>query len=222
MPATSADFGFFDKFTLSRLDLARERQPARFSPHDRRQPTPTAINVQLADGKLQVNLVKRWLDDALRVETRRAVAARPLAHVAVTYDGSRVASGVDDLHRRTPLKLKVLLDELNQIVQHARSRCAIGGGGPDRRFHGQIDDVRIYSTHLPPTDDRPAGHARHDRRDRRASLLQQRTPGQVAQAAACTFSPQHAPRARFARLGAGCSSWPDARPSSKTASRPRW
>ena len=33
-------------------------------------------SVQLAGGKLQVNLVKRWLDDALRVETARAAGQR--------------------------------------------------------------------------------------------------------------------------------------------------
>ena len=33
----------------------------------------------LKDGKLQVNLVKRWLDDALRVETEERDRAEPLA-----------------------------------------------------------------------------------------------------------------------------------------------
>ena len=33
----------------------------------------------IVDGKLQLNLVKRWLDDALRVETAAAARARPLA-----------------------------------------------------------------------------------------------------------------------------------------------
>ena len=65
-----ADFGFFDKFTLAAWIRPRARAAA---PSCRGWPTEAD-----ADGysraiwptaSLQVNLVKRWLDDALRVET---------------------------------------------------------------------------------------------------------------------------------------------------------
>ena len=49
--------------------------------------------LHLEGGRLQVNLVKRWLDDSIRVETRRAIRGGAWTHVTVTYDGSRVDSG---------------------------------------------------------------------------------------------------------------------------------
>ena len=39
----------------------------------------TGYSLMLEDGKLQINLINRWLDDALRVETRQPPQARSLA-----------------------------------------------------------------------------------------------------------------------------------------------
>ena len=98
----------------------------------------------LNGGKLQVNLVKRWLDDALRVETQDSLLPNRWHHVMVAYDGSRGASGVKVYANGEPLKLKVTLDELNQSFKTAEPFRIGSGGGPGTRFHGYIDDVRVY------------------------------------------------------------------------------
>src|SRR5262249_23157690 len=68
----------------------------------------------LENGRLQFNLVKRWLDDALRVEADSPLVTEDWQHVAVTYDGSRGSSGVQIFVNGKLQKLKVLLDLLNQ------------------------------------------------------------------------------------------------------------
>ena len=60
------------------LARGRRRRHDRLA-HDRRAAGATATAVVLVDGKLQVNLVKRWLDDALRVETEQTLEPGPLA-----------------------------------------------------------------------------------------------------------------------------------------------
>ena len=50
--------------------------------------------LRLLNGRVRVELTKRWLDDALRVETERTLSVDETYHVAVTYDGSRLARGV--------------------------------------------------------------------------------------------------------------------------------
>ena len=50
--------------------------------------------VALEEGRVHVNLVKRWLDDALRVETVQTLSPGRWHHVLVTYDGSREAAGI--------------------------------------------------------------------------------------------------------------------------------
>jgi mono/diheme cytochrome c family protein len=139
-----ARFGYFDKFTLSAWIFPRSDSGtvlARMSD----QSDAAGYSLQLADGKLQVNLVNRWLDDALRVETEEPLSLDRWQHVAVTYDGSRVADGVVVYVDGQSKKMKILLDELNQSFG-SDEPLRIGGGGLGPKFQGLVDDVRIYKT----------------------------------------------------------------------------
>src|SRR5205085_4321371 len=100
-------------------------------------------SLHLEDGKVQLNLVVRWLDDALRVETADRLPAGGWHHVLATYDGSRLAAGVRIYVDGRPQKLKVRLDALNQTFEVKEPLRIGSGGGGDGRFHGSIDDVRI-------------------------------------------------------------------------------
>ncbi len=143
-------FGFFDKFTLT----------ARVKPEGPRNgtivsrmtdvPHGDGYGIEMHAGKIFVHLTKRWLDDALRVETECALPADEWHHVAVTYDGSRMASGVKVYFDGQLAPTKVLLDELNQTFA-TKEPLRIGhGGGPESRFHGSIEDVRIHDDALTP------------------------------------------------------------------------
>jgi hypothetical protein len=146
------DFGFYDKFSLA----------ARVYPEGDRGGTMLSrmvdvaggegYSVALKHGKVQVRLTKRWLDDALRVETEASPAPGRWQHVLVTYDGSRLAAGVRVYVDGRPQRLKVLLDELNQTFQTAQPFRVGAGDGPGGRFHGRIDDVRIYNDALTPDE----------------------------------------------------------------------
>jgi hypothetical protein len=142
-----ANFGFYDKFTLSAWIYAGSEMGAILS---RTPETPRAdgIDVRLHQGKIQFNLVKRWLDDALRVETAAKIALNKWTHIAVTYDGSRLATGVRICIDGRPVEITVLLDELNQSFATKEPLRVGSGGGPDSRFRGHIDDVRVFSTAL--------------------------------------------------------------------------
>src|SRR5688572_17621571 len=48
----------------------------------------TGYGLYLKDGKLQANLILRWLDDGARVETVQPIALNRWQHVMMTYDGS--------------------------------------------------------------------------------------------------------------------------------------
>ena len=90
-------------------------------------PQEAGYSLLLDQGKVQLNLVVRWLDDALRIETAESLAPDQWHHVMATYDGSRVARGVSIYVDGKPAKLKVLLDELNQQFKSAEPfRIAFG------------------------------------------------------------------------------------------------
>jgi mono/diheme cytochrome c family protein len=144
-------FGFYDKFTLAAwVRLGDEPRGTIIS---RMTDAPEADGYQLcvAGGKIQLNLVKRWLDDALRVQTKRTLLPGRWHHVAATYDGSRVASGVKIYIDGQPEQFDRLLDDLNQSFATKQPLRIGGGGGEDGRFHGSLDDVRVFRRVL--TDD---------------------------------------------------------------------
>ncbi|MCS6851260.1 MAG: DUF1553 domain-containing protein [Gemmataceae bacterium] len=143
-----AEFGFYDKFTLSAwvkpASLERGTILSRMTDTARAE----GYAVQLKAGKLQVNLVKRWLDDAIRLETVTALVPDRWQHVCVSYDGSRLARGVRVYVDGQPAEVRVLLDDLNQSF-HSSEPFRVGSdGGTEHRFRGAIAEVRVYNQAL--------------------------------------------------------------------------
>ncbi|MFO0953328.1 MAG: DUF1553 domain-containing protein [Isosphaeraceae bacterium] len=126
---------------------------SRMTPTDRAD----GYAVVLEGGKIQVHLTKRWLDDALRVETEQPVL-KPgeWRHVAVTYDGTRLASGVQVFIDGRAVPMKVLLDELNQTFEN-KEPFRIGAAGA--RFRGRIDEVHVFGDALEPDELAPLAAA---------------------------------------------------------------
>jgi mono/diheme cytochrome c family protein len=142
------DFAFEDRFSVSAWVYPRGPRGgvvvSRMVDVDQGE----GYHLRLQNGKVQVNLVKRWLDDALRVETERSLPPDRWYHILMTYDGSRVASGITVYVYGRPEKLMVQLDDLNQSFQTAQPLRIGAGAGPRARFHGLIADVRVYDDHL--------------------------------------------------------------------------
>ena len=148
-----AKFGFYDKFTLAAWVEPQAADGAIVSrttdEDDAESYGYKGYGLYLKDGKVQGNLVLRWLDDALRVETKNPLRLNAWQHVMLTYDGSRLASGVKIYVDGVEQELTVVLDEMNQEFRVANP-LRIGAAGPNTRFRGSIDDVRIYDRCLTP------------------------------------------------------------------------
>jgi mono/diheme cytochrome c family protein len=137
-------FGFFDKFTVAawvRPEAAGGTILSRMTDTDRAD----GYSVAIENGKVHVRLVKRWLDDAIRVETVESLAPKTWQHVCFSYDGSRVADGIRVYVDGKPAALKVNLDDLNQNFVTDQPLRIGAGGGPASRFHGAIADVRLFN-----------------------------------------------------------------------------
>lgn len=96
---------------------------------------PMGFGILVTKGRLQVNLVQRWLDDAIRVETERVFAPEETHHVAFTFDGSKLAAGLKVYVDGKPEKLRILVDELNQdfVVKEP-----IRVGAKDAKIFGRV------------------------------------------------------------------------------------
>jgi len=144
-------FGFYDKFTLSAWIKPAAATGAIISRAED-VAEGEGYGLYLKDGKLQVNLVKRWLDDALRVETERPIELDQWHHVMMTYDGSRLADGVKIYVDGASQTLKINLDDLNQSFDTKEPLRLGGGGGPENRFRGEMREARVYNVALRPDE----------------------------------------------------------------------
>ena len=158
-------FGFQDKFTLAAWIYPTADTGAVIT-RTKDVEEEAGYGLYLKNGKVQANLILRWLDDGARVETVKPIELNRWQHVMMTYDGSRTAEGIKIYVDGRPQELTVHLDDVNQNFQTRDPMRIGGGGGPDNRFQGQIDDVRIYDVALSPQACRDRRDRRIDHRDR--------------------------------------------------------
>jgi hypothetical protein len=140
-----AGFGYYDKFSCAAWVRPRGTHGGTVLSRMTDAPQAAGYSVRVEDGHVHVDLVVRWLDDAVRVHTERRLDPEHWCHVVVTYDGSRVAGGIRVYLDGRPAKLVVDLDDLNQNFHQLKEPLRLGGGhGADGRFRGALDEVRIY------------------------------------------------------------------------------
>ena len=140
-----ANFGFFDKFTIAAWIQPQGARGGTILSRMTDVAHGDGWGIVLEQGKLQVHLTKRWLDDACRVETAAAINPQDWSQITVSYDGSREAAGIRIYVNGLPQQTVTLLDELYQSFDNPKSLLRIGGGnGPAGRFSGRIDDVRLF------------------------------------------------------------------------------
>jgi len=139
------NFGYFDKFSIAAWINAAGPNGTVIS-----RMTPVeegdGYYMHLQNGRLQVNLVKRWLDDAIRVESHEPIPLSRWCHIAIVYDGSRVAAGIKVYIDGRLVSMDVKLDRLNQTFAAKTEPLRIGSGHSS--FSGSIDDVRLYNRDL--------------------------------------------------------------------------
>ncbi|MBI3822810.1 MAG: DUF1553 domain-containing protein [Planctomycetes bacterium] len=145
-----AGFGFFDKFSFGVWIKPAKSDAGAILSKMVDTDRADGYHISLIHGKVHVQFVKRWLDDAIRLETVDPVEPKQWHHVFVSYDGSREAKGIKVYLDGKLAKVKVNLDDLNQNF-NTKEPFRIGAGGGSR-FHGDIDDVRIYNDFIPPED----------------------------------------------------------------------
>ena len=147
-----ANFGFYDRFSLGAWIYPEGDQGGAIVSRTLELEKEKGYRVALLDGKIHVNLVVRWLDDSIRVETERALVPNQWHHVMVTYDGSRTSKAIRIYVDGKPEKFKVLLDDLNLTFENQEPFRIGSGGGAGSRFQGLIDEVRVYDRALPPDE----------------------------------------------------------------------
>ena len=116
------------------------------------EPQEKGYLLQLADSKVQFYIIGRWFDSGLHVETEQPITMNQWHHVVATYNASREARGITLYVDGRQQAYKVQMDIFN-LPSDVKAPLRIGaGGGPENRFHGLIDEVRVYGAELTPRE----------------------------------------------------------------------
>jgi hypothetical protein len=111
------------------------------------------------EGRLAFALVRFWPGNAAAVRTRAALPAREWVQVAVSYDGSGKASGMQIYLNGAAAELEVVRDNLTKDLQTGSGH---GGGGTGLTFGERfrspglkdclLQEVRVYDRALAPIE----------------------------------------------------------------------
>ena len=142
-----AQFSYMDPFTLAAWIYPESPDGAIVSrTEDYLEGEGYAL--YLMNGKLHLNITRRYTDISLRLETADALPLNRWQHVAVTYDGHRKGKGVGIYVDGQPRETRILFDELTYPYGPKEPFRIGAGGGAKYRFRGLIDDVRVYKIAL--------------------------------------------------------------------------
>ncbi|MFK7821544.1 MAG: DUF1553 domain-containing protein, partial [Planctomycetaceae bacterium] len=104
----------------------------------------------LEDGKLSASLIHFWPGNAIRVRAKKCLPLNQWQHVAVTYDGSSHASGLQILVDGKRIETEVVRDNLyKNITGGGGDNIAIGQRFRDNGFkNGLVDEFRVFNREL--------------------------------------------------------------------------
>ncbi len=141
-----ANFDFYDPFTLSawiRPEAGTGGVVARYKADG-----PKGYGLFLVDGKLQLRIDTASISDRTRVESVDPIPIGQWTHVAGAYDGTRNTDGMSLYVNGRRIEVKSLIDESLNSTKIGEPLRIGYGPGPDDRFRGLLDDVRVYSRRL--------------------------------------------------------------------------
>lgn len=143
-----AQFGFEDRFTLALRFTPSAPNGVLFHRMNDVENYTEGYGVNLLDGHLEIHFAVRRLDDAIRVKSKQKLAMGRSQHIAITYDGSRLAQGVQLYIDGKPAELEIELDALNQDFKRAGKIYFGAGGGWPAPFAGSMQEFRSYAEAL--------------------------------------------------------------------------
>jgi hypothetical protein len=117
-------------------------------------PRADGYSLYFLNGKLHFNMVFRWGEDALRVETADPLPLKQWQHVAVVFDGTQAWEDRLRIYvNGQPRKLNFIQRNFFLLFGGSKNTLKLGaGGGPQFRFKGALDEVRLYSRTLEPAE----------------------------------------------------------------------
>ncbi len=100
---------------------------------------------------LRLRLSHHWPDDAIEVRTKEPLVEGEFFHLAINYDGSGKAGGIELFIDGKAAALETMRDHLTGSIRNT-APLEIGNKALGHAFNGRLDDLRIYGRRLAPAE----------------------------------------------------------------------
>jgi hypothetical protein len=101
------------------------------------------VGIQRRAAHLTIRLTSRWPDSAIQIRTTKKLTLGDWYHVALTYDGSAKAAGLQLYINGKLHQTDILQDNLSATIK-TDAELQVGNKGLGKPFRGSIDDLRLY------------------------------------------------------------------------------
>ena len=155
------EFGRSDPLSFSLWVRPAVSQPRMLVLHQSAAAEDSAfrgLQLTLDDGHPEFSLIHFWPGDAVRVQTTQTIAVGEWTHLAVTHDGSGLASGLRIFVNGQAAEQTVERDQLTRDIKHRAEwgdssvgtvELALGARFRDIGFRdGDVDDLQIFQRTL--------------------------------------------------------------------------
>ncbi len=153
--AFESAFGYFchDRFSLSfwvRPDDVSDSVILSKQDVNTRRP---GLAVELVNGKLQFNIITRWIAGVGSIETLDRLKPGEWTHVALTNDGTQRARGMHIYLNGERVETRTLHNTNSNVVNTAKNApLRLGKGVIGEPFAGGLDEIRVYDRTLFPDE----------------------------------------------------------------------
>lgn len=111
--------------------------------------TRPGLTVEISDGRLQYNIITRWVAGVGSVETIDPIVEGKWLHVVLTNDGSQSATGMKVYLNGHETKTRIIHNTNSNVIKAvANAKLLLGAGVVGETFAGWLDDLRIYDRTL--------------------------------------------------------------------------
>ncbi|MBP88042.1 MAG: hypothetical protein CMJ64_15180 [Planctomycetaceae bacterium] len=105
----------------------------------------------LSGGHVEVHIVHKWPENAIKVRTKKPIEADQWQHVFATYDGSSKATGIKIYVNGVSQEWDIQQNGLKDTIR-TKKTLLIGSRHSDARYKGTIDDLKMFGRLLTETE----------------------------------------------------------------------
>ena len=101
----------------------------------------------LSGGKIEMHLVHKWPDNAIKVSVKKPVTPNEWHHIVATYDGKKTALGIKIFVDSNPEPHDVVQDSLRDSIE-TQQPFRIGLREKTLPYRGLVDDLQLFGNAL--------------------------------------------------------------------------